>query len=929
MLAKAQLKEGNAAPSLEGRNGLVKPLVLSDSSSRRKLIGASLGLALTTALAISGVTFASAANAKSAGSPLAPAFDGAGAGGKVIVVLKQQQTGMNLRTQAKQRIAAARADQAPIVSAIRSHGGTGVTQLAAPDAVAAKLSAAEVAQLRANPAVSEIVPDQNIQVSQVHTEAVPPVSATADHLAHGAFGPPGNGRNPGGTIAALRTHVIPKNCPATPVQEPEAVADIHASDGNPHARDEANSIATGQGVIIANEGMNQLAGDPDLVRADGSHVVINAPDYTADAGNDETFEDAASVGAQGLIVYQYSQGLPFSGISPGCTFTIKGDAPDASLVDLTQIDTPILALSQVIAGIDNAVTTVHADVISESFGDNSTPGSRGAALLAAADDAAVAAGVTVVESAGDSGPQGTMITAADDPNVIAAGGVDNLHIVALNDGIQKYVSNNMAAQSSGATAPTGKVVDLVASDWFGGETDCAPLINGCPSNYPIEAAAGTSEASPLIAGAAADVIQAYRATHGGASPTPQMIKQILTGTATNIDAPADQQGAGLLNVYAAVRAAQQMPGTTYGYRGDNAPRLISTPSQLDITGNGGSVSDQSVSVYNASTQPARVTGSYRWIGSEFPLSKVYTEDVTAPDPSQPVPVIGAAAATPITFNVPPGVDRLDTDMIWPDPTNSSVLDFFLFNPQGAVVQESYDDGTPGRIGRSPDDQHAEVADPEPGRWTAEFVWGGDDDYVEEAPAAPGTYRGPMSFKVSGQDYVTEPATRSVTIAARSSATIPLRVSMPVQTGDHPESLELSASNGALDSVPIARRTLIPSQGGNFVTQIIGTSARDIGQLDTYEINVPAGAPALTVALHATDDSAHNPFTYYLVNPSGTVVETTTTPQTVNGEPSGDTELTTTDPVAGLWQIDVALKLTVSGNEFNQYVFGTVTDGGGG
>src|SRR5580704_18687910 len=164
-----------------------KPLVLSGSSPRRKLIGASLALALTTALAISGGTFALAAGSQ----PTAPAYDGSAAGGKVIVVLKQQQTGMNLRTQAKQRIAAARADQAPIVSAIRSHGGTGVTQLAAPDAVAAKLSAAEVAQLRSNPAVSEIVPDQNIQVSQVHTEAVPPVSATADHLAHGAFGPPG------------------------------------------------------------------------------------------------------------------------------------------------------------------------------------------------------------------------------------------------------------------------------------------------------------------------------------------------------------------------------------------------------------------------------------------------------------------------------------------------------------------------------------------------------------------------------------------------------------------------------------------------------------------------------------------------------------------------------------------------------------------
>jgi len=40
---------------------------------------------------------------------------------------------------------------------------------------------------------------------------------------------------------------------------------------------------------------------------------------------------------------------------------------------------------------------------------------------------------------------------------------------------------------------------------------------------------------------------------------------IVTGTAQDVGAPADQQGAGLLDVYAAVRAAQQAPGTTLVY----------------------------------------------------------------------------------------------------------------------------------------------------------------------------------------------------------------------------------------------------------------------------------------------------------------------------------------------------------------------------
>src|ERR1700735_1440145 len=177
------------------RNGMVKLLVLSRRSSRRKLIGASLALALPTALAISGGALASAATPQPTASPVAPAYNGSAAGGKVIVVLRQQQAGMNLRTQARQRIASAHADQAPIVAAIRSHGGTGVTQLAAPDAVAATMPAAEGSQLRDHPAGAEIVPHTMIQVSQVHTEAAPPAAARGEHVSVQPSGglPAGNG----------------------------------------------------------------------------------------------------------------------------------------------------------------------------------------------------------------------------------------------------------------------------------------------------------------------------------------------------------------------------------------------------------------------------------------------------------------------------------------------------------------------------------------------------------------------------------------------------------------------------------------------------------------------------------------------------------------------------------------------------------------
>jgi hypothetical protein len=206
-----------------------------------------------------------------------------------------------------------------------------------------------VARLRANPAVAEIVPDVQLTV-----------------LADG--GPEIGGSQQTGTSqdrsAPLDRRLCPAN-PAKPFVEPEALADIHASSPNLGAPDEANAIATGQGVIVANQGANELAGNPNFQRSDGSHVVIDAPDYTVDNGNDETYGDVSSIGAQGTVVYDYSKELPFSGLPADCTFVIKGDAPGASVVDLSQIDTPILLLSQVLAGIDQDVSVVHADVISD------------------------------------------------------------------------------------------------------------------------------------------------------------------------------------------------------------------------------------------------------------------------------------------------------------------------------------------------------------------------------------------------------------------------------------------------------------------------------------------------------------------------------------------------------------------------------------
>jgi hypothetical protein len=892
----------------------------SEREGLRHLLSAGIATFSVLALAAGTGYCLPAVAATAAAAPLAPAPDGAANGGAVIVVLKTQPTGLNMRTQAGTLRADAASDQASIVSSIQASHGTGLLQLTDPSSVAATVSAAEVAALRASPAVAEVIPDPDIQVAPATPLSVP----TAANVAKASNPSPGTCPfNPAG--------------PSKPLQEGEADADIHASNGIPNAPDEANSIATGAGVVVANEGMNELAGNPNFFRPDGSPVVIDAPSYTANDSNDEFYGDASSIAAQGTVIYQYSGALPNATvpIPPGCTFYIKGDAPGASLVDLsnTPYDPSVQTLAQVVSGMDNAVSTDGADVISESFGAQYVPGTPDATYFESVDDAAVAAGVTVVASAGDSGDSGTVLSPAMDPNVIAAAAVDNFRLVAMDDGYSSYVSNNMAALSSAGTAPTNKLVDLSAPGWYGTEAACADGSGGCPPDYPTESMRGTSESAPLIAGAAADVIQAYRDTHNGASPAPAQVKDILTSTATDIDSPADQQGSGLLNVYAAVKAAQEMPGTTL--RGSNgSAALVAQPSQLDLEGDGGTVTSQDVSLYNTGNSPVVVTGSYRQIGPEFQIGKTVTENVSAPNPSLPVPEAGATAASPITFNVPPHLNRLDVDMIWPDPTNSNRLSIQLFNPQGVLTQESYDDGTLATTRRPasiPNIQHIEVSAPEPGRWTADILWGGIDQDLALPPIVPGSYTGPLSFKVSGQNWITTPASRPVIIPAHASASVPLRVAFPLRPGDHPESVQFASSalhgfRSAVTSVPVARRTVIPSSGGSFQTLITSTVGRSIGQVDTYNISVPAGAPQLTVNFQTADVSADNTITYYLVAPGGTVAAKASTPNTTGTSP-GMVTLTTADPVAGTWEIDVELGLTVSGNEFTQTVYGSVVDSG--
>jgi hypothetical protein len=170
------------------------------------------------------------------------------------------------------------------------------------------------------------------------------------------------------------------------------------------------------------------------------------------------------------------------------------------------------------------------------------------------------------------------------------------------------------------------------------------------------------------------------------------------------------------------------------------------------------------------------------------------------------------------------------------------------------------------------------------------------------------------------------------IPAHSSVTVPLSITLPQAPGDSPESLQLTAANGVESSVPVTRRTLIPSAGGTFTATLTSTVSRGAGQIQTFYIDVPSGERDLDVSFTAPDHSADNAIYYYLFSPADlasqrvkwfdfevTAVDATPTA----GNPTGHASLIAPNPQPGLWEIDVMQGPTTSGKEFSQTVTGTV------
>ena len=875
---------------------------------------AAAAVALGTAIAVT--TWVSQASAVPSAQPLSPeliAQLSQGPTQPVIVVLRDQHpsTPAN-RLNDTARTNATRTDQGALVTEAKATGATNITQFSVINGFAATMTKAESAHLATDPQVAAVVPDLPVREA--------PMGAAAQAA------PAAPAKAPAGACPAD---------PAKPLLEPEALQATNAAFSDP-ATPQAQSTATGAGVKVAFLADNIDINNPDFVRPDGSKVFSDYKDFSGEGTNApgdgrEAFGDASSIAAQGKQTYDLADFVNAANALPkGCNIQIRGMAPGASLVGLKVIaSNGFGSTSAVVQAIDYAVNVDHVDVINESLGANPYPDTN-TDPFSLANDAAVAAGVTVVNSSGDAGYGNTNDNPGSDPNIITAGASTTYRIMAQtrNDlpGFSgAWESDNVSAISSSGINEHGRVYDLVApgdEGWALCSSDTKNYLGcanyaGQPSN--IQAFGGTSEAAPLVSGAAALVIEAYGKTHGGAKPTPSVVKQILTSTATDEYDPADRQGNGLLDALAAVQAAQSIKdangtGTTVGNG------LLFGSSQLAATGAPGSPQSFTETVTNVGTTAQTLTTHGR------SLSTVVADqtgsvvlNTTASGPT----FIGTSGAVDNyvthTFTVSAGTDHLDASIAWHAEPNTGPFTMVLLDPKGGFAGYTFPQGTITNFG------HADVHSPMVGTWTA-LIYG--------AHTLSG-FNGPVNYQFTSSAYANfgSVTPSSLKLAPGQSGTLNVDAATPAKPGDVSAAVEVDSSANTRFAVPLTLRSLVPtsgSTGGTFSGILTGGNGRAgaPAQQNTYWFDVPGGQKDLDVSVSLAGDINQN-VVGYLVSPEGEILSQASNVQSVdsNNLPTAYSKSLqgyVRAPESGRWSLIVAFANPVTGNATQEHYSGTIT-----
>ena len=816
---------------------------------------------------------------------------------RVIVIMRNQAAGFNpgLAHIDARNALTADAEQS-VFSELRQLHAPNLHAYHLISAVSATVSAAERQRLEANPAVRAVVPDRVVRMAPTSADGMSTGPAAASHPAPGK---------------AAKVNKVPGTCPTKGQKPllPEYLSVMHAT--------QAQKLATGKGVKVAvfPDGLDPNI--PDFMRG-GHSVIFDYRDFTGEGpkgvtGGEEAFGDASSIAAQGTHTYDLSGEVsPHFPLPKNCDIRVKGVAPGASLAVMKVFgDVNSAFNSEILQGMDWAVTHDHVDVLSESFGGNPLPNTGADDPIALFDARAVKNGISVVASTGDAGTTSTIGSPATNKGVIAAAGTTTYQIYAQTStyGAQLgdkngWEHNNIAPISSSGfneNADTATVAAPADGNWADCSTDtatfteCADLWTGAKNPQPIVPFGGTSESCPLTAGTVALIIQAYRDTHGGKTPSPALVKSILTSTATDIHASGEDQGAGLVNALRAVELARSI-----GKSKRLGSSLLVSNAQVSkvsrankafsfrekVTNEGAKTTTVAPKLTQFSAPKAIKTGTLTIKNSDKKFFYLAQAGTTASS-NYLVPFTGT------TIKVPHGVKRLITRIAWNGAKNVGIVRANLFDPQGKIVANSRPQGANGGFG--------EIQDNSPTAGTYRLV---------VFPTTMPFFTGAVHYAVYGEKdlSVGKVTPKSAKLKPGKSATLTIDTRTPKSPGDVAQTLRFGNQAG---TVPVIERSLLHptvKKAAKFSTTVTGGNARPslYGLANFYQFNVPKGVKDIDadVAL------AHSGYLMF-----GLLVDPNDVPQVVQSSANviGGNEvftrkehMTWANPTPGRWTLITAI-----------------------